>query len=83
MINGRHGRGIKICYHPLSGCCRSLELPFIAIGGFDERYFLYLEDADITRSLSSVGRACIIRVHRSFMPGVVVITNPSDCNLLT
>ena len=31
---------------------------FINSGGFDERYFLYLEDADLTRSLSNFGR-CI------------------------
>ena len=29
---------------------------FINSGGFDERYFLYLEDADLTRKLSSFGR---------------------------
>ena len=41
----------------LSGCCMVIRTAsFISIGGFDERYFLYLEDADITRSLSGVGR---------------------------
>ena len=41
----------------LSGCCMVIRTSsFISIGGFDERYFLYLEDADITRSLSGVGR---------------------------
>ena len=29
---------------------------FFKVGGFDERYFLYLEDADLTRSMSSVGQ---------------------------
>ena len=41
----------------LSGCCmlvRSDE--FRRVGGFDERYFLYLEDSDLTRSLSLNGR---------------------------
>jgi len=40
----------------LSGCCMVIRTTsFIAVGGFDNRYFLYLEDADITRSLSTVG----------------------------
>jgi len=29
---------------------------FREVGGFDERYFLYLEDADITRTLSMCGK---------------------------
>ena len=42
----------------LSGCCMVIRTSsFISIGGFDERYFLYLEDADITRSLS--GSSCL------------------------
>ena len=41
----------------LSGCCMVIKTePFLEIGGFDERYFLYLEDADLTRSLSKYGR---------------------------
>ena len=40
----------------LSGCCMVIRSDaFCAIGGFDERYFLYLEDADITRSLARYG----------------------------
>ena len=43
----------------LSGCCMIINSSiFISSGGFDERYFLYLEDADLTRSLSRFGR-CI------------------------
>jgi len=26
------------------------------VGGFDSRYFLYLEDADLTRSMATIGR---------------------------
>ena len=41
----------------LSGCCMLIRSKgFLAIGGFDDRYFLYLEDADITRSLSKFGK---------------------------
>jgi GT2 family glycosyltransferase len=41
----------------LSGCCMLIRSDaFLRIGGFDERYFLYLEDADITRGLSCEGR---------------------------
>lgn len=41
----------------LSGCCMLMRSEaFQRVGGFDERYFLYLEDADITRSLAREGR---------------------------
>ena len=43
----------------LSGCCMVVKTSsFVQCGGFDERYFLYLEDADLTRSLLRYGR-CI------------------------
>ncbi len=42
----------------LSGCCMLMRTKdFLAAGGFDDRFFLYLEDADITRSLLAYGRA--------------------------
>ena len=41
----------------LSGCCMLMRSDsFRKAGGFDERYFLYLEDADLTRSLKREGR---------------------------
>ena len=41
----------------LSGCCMLIRTSmFLDVGGFDERYFLYLEDADITRMMSTKGR---------------------------
>jgi len=41
----------------LSGCCMLMRSDaFCRAGGFDERYFLYLEDADLTRSLAREGR---------------------------
>jgi GT2 family glycosyltransferase len=42
----------------LSGCCMLMRTKnYLAAGGFDDRFFLYLEDADITRSLAAYGRA--------------------------
>jgi GT2 family glycosyltransferase len=41
----------------LSGCCMVMRCNlFIQAGGFDETYFLYLEDADLTRSMSRYGQ---------------------------
>ena len=41
----------------LSGCCMVLRSDsFVRVHGFDERYFLYLEDADLTRTLATVGQ---------------------------
>ncbi|MDM7936979.1 MAG: glycosyltransferase family 2 protein [Cyanobium sp. CZS 48M] len=41
----------------LSGCCMLIRArAFLDVGGFDERYFLYLEDADLTRRLRALGR---------------------------
>lgn len=41
----------------LSGCFMFLRTEkFIEVGGFDERYFMYLEDADLCRKLSLVSK---------------------------
>jgi len=43
----------------LSGCCMLIKGEAYGLaGGFDNRYFLYLEDADLTRAMSRFGR-CI------------------------
>ena len=40
----------------LSGCCMLMKTSsFVRINGFDEDFFLYLEDADITRRMSEQG----------------------------
>jgi GT2 family glycosyltransferase len=41
---------------------------FNQIGGFDENFFLYLEDADITRRMATLGRA----IH---LPIVTIVHN--------
>jgi GT2 family glycosyltransferase len=41
----------------LSGCCMLMKSSaFLAVGGFDESFFLYLEDADLTRRMALMGR---------------------------
>jgi GT2 family glycosyltransferase len=41
----------------LSGCCLWVRTAaFLAVGGFDSRFFLYFEDADLTRRLGRHGR---------------------------
>jgi GT2 family glycosyltransferase len=41
----------------LSGCCMIMRSDiFQAVGGFDEKFFLYLEDADISRKFRAYGR---------------------------
>jgi len=41
----------------LSGCCLFVRSnAYAAVGGFDPAYFLYLEDADLTRRLRPLGR---------------------------
>ena len=51
------GQPLDVPY--LSGCCMLIQhRAFEAVGGFDRRFFLYLEDADISRSLRALGR-CI------------------------
>ncbi len=41
----------------LSGCCMLIRADaFLAVKGFDSRFFLYLEDADMTRKLRGAGR---------------------------
>lgn len=41
----------------LSGCCMLMSMrAFQKVGGFDPSFFLYLEDADLTRSMAAIGR---------------------------
>ena len=55
MADQDYAQAFEVPY--LSGCCMLIRGDaFLAVGGFDERFFLYLEDADITRSLAREGR---------------------------
>ena len=54
----------------LSGCCMIMQSSaFFSVGGFDERFFLYLEDADLTRSMSSIGQCVHYPEPISFING--------------
>lgn len=55
MADQDHTRVLDVPY--LSGCCMLMRRSALQqIGGFDESFFLYLEDADLTRSLRLLGR---------------------------
>jgi GT2 family glycosyltransferase len=55
MADADYNQPFQVPY--LSGCCMLFRSEtFEAVGGFDERFFLYLEDADLTRSLGMRGR---------------------------
>lgn len=55
MLEQDYSRVFDVSY--LSGCCMVMRSRVLAkCGGFDESYFLYLEDADLTRSMSGYGR---------------------------
>lgn len=55
MADADYDQPIEAPY--LSGCCMVISTQaFKRIGGFDDRFFLYLEDADLTRSLAHLGR---------------------------
>ena len=52
----------------LSGACMLVRRePFLTVGGFDERYFLYWEDADLCRRLRSRG------YHVRYVPGATAV----------
>ena len=54
MNDADYGSVLSVPY--LSGCCMVMRhAAFRHVGGFDERFFLYLEDADLSRALRAVG----------------------------
>ena len=55
MADADYGSVFSVPY--LSGCCMVLRhTAFLRVTGFDESYLLYLEDADLTRSLRAIGQ---------------------------
>ncbi len=45
----------------LSGCCLLVRVkPFLAMGGFDERFFMYYEEFDICQRAHLAGMECIL-----------------------
>jgi len=63
MADRNYEEPMDVAY--LSGCCMLIRRSaFEAVGGFDERFFLYLEDADLTRSLRAMGRCMHVPLAR-------------------
>ena len=61
----------------LSGCCMLISSEvFSRAGGFDERYFLYLEDADLPVALPAMGVVCTCQLHLWFMAGAGQLPQP-------
>lgn len=64
------------CSEYLSGCCMFIRYQaYKNVGGFDEGFFLYLEDADITRRLASQGMTChmpVAHIYHSWGKGSYV-----------
>lgn len=47
----------------LSGCCMVMRYnAFQKVGGFDENFFLYLEDADLTRRMGMLGKTAHVPI---------------------
>jgi hypothetical protein len=62
------GRAPSITVDWISGACMlARRAALVKVGGFDERYFLYWEDADLCRRLRSIG------YHARYVPGATAI----------
>jgi hypothetical protein len=67
-LDGALGSGTSIAVDWVSGACLMLRASAVqAINGFDERYFLYWEDADLCRRLRNAG--CSTR----YVPSAAVV----------
>ena len=54
------------------------EPEFKAVGGFDEHYFIYVEDADLTQKMRTTGKATSCRSTPPSMHGIVRPTAASS-----